>query len=64
MPSIFDDECADHGQIRANPFGTWRISSLDVAVKCLKWPALLRISRLAKNEMRHAGTLVKSSPRP
>ncbi|MDN3718959.1 hypothetical protein QW131_06405 [Roseibium salinum] len=64
MPGIFDEHGPILGRSHANPFGTRPISPLDVVAKCLKWATLLRISRLARNEMGLAGTMVKSSPRP
>ena len=64
MPGIFDDEQADPGQIRSNPFGTRPILPLAVVVKYLKWPVLRRISRLVRDKMCHAGTKDKWSPQP
>ena len=64
MQRIFDDEWAVTGPIWANPFGTRPLSPLVVVANCLKWPALRRISRLAKNEKGHAGAATMTVNRP
>jgi len=56
MPGIFEDEWRDNVPISSNPEGTWRLSPLDVALRGLKGAALLRRSKLASNEKRHAST--------
>ncbi len=64
MQRIFDDEWAVTGQIWANPCGTRPLSPLDFVAKYLKWPALRRISRLARNERGHAGAAILTVHRP
>ncbi len=64
MLGIFYDEWHENEQIWSNPFGTRPISPLDVVAKCLKWPALPRISRQARNKMGHAGTVTMNVNRP
>ncbi len=56
MLSIFEDEWRETGPISSNPEGTRRLSPLAVALRGLKGAALLRRSKLASNERRHAGT--------
>ena len=64
MRGIFDDEWREIGPIWPNPFWTRRILPLDVVMKRLKWPALRRVSCLARNKMRHASTATIIVNRP
>ncbi len=64
MQCIFDEEHRATGPIWPNPFGTRRISPLDGVMKRLKWRALRRVSCLAGNKMRHAGTAIMNLNRP
>jgi len=56
MLGIFEDERGKTGPISSNPKGTRRLSPLDVALRGLKGPALLRRPKLASNERPHAST--------
>ncbi len=64
MQRIFDDEQRVIEQIWSNSFGTRRISPLDIVMNRLKWRALRRVSCLASNKMRHAGTITMALNRP
>jgi len=64
MPSIFDDEWAGNGQIRANPFGTRPISPLDGVVKRLKCRHYGASANTTSDEIGHAGTAILSVHRP
>lgn len=64
MPSIFDDEERNPGQIWPNRFATRRICSMDFVAKSLMWVTLPRLSRLAIDQMGRAGatTLIVHKP--
>ncbi len=70
MQRIFDDEWAVTGKIWANPYGTRPLSpepvpaKAGIVMKCLKWPALPRISCLARSERGHAGAAIMNINRP
>ncbi len=64
MLCIFNDEGGASGQIWPNPFGTRPIGPLDFVANHLKWPALRRASRLARDPMGHAeaATVILNRP--
>ena len=64
MPSIFDDEQCETGQIWSNPMGTRPICLLDVVAKGLKWQTLPRLSRLASRQIGHASAATTSVTTP
>ena len=54
----------EDGPILSNPEGTWPISLLDVTLSDLKGATLRRRSKLARNEMGHAGAATLILDRP
>ena len=64
MPAYSTTKPREDGPILSNPFGTRPFSPLGVTLSGLKGWALRRHSKLARNEMGHAGAATVTVHRP
>ena len=64
MRAYSTTKAREDGPIQSNPFGTRPLSPLDVTLSGLQGWALRRPSKLARNEMGHAGAATVTVHRP